>query len=97
MSVGAEAPVDVDVLRHEIEKTYTAASTEPDKEFIFPTGRGWLRSSAIPSPSSTACRRRAPRALPASRTTGSTAAFSQVRSCSISAAAQAPTCSSQRR
>jgi arsenite methyltransferase len=36
-------PVDVDVLRSEIEKTYTEVSTEQGKEFIFPTGRGWAQ------------------------------------------------------
>ena len=34
-------PVDVDVLRSEIQKTYTEVSTEQDQDFIFPTGRGW--------------------------------------------------------
>jgi arsenite methyltransferase len=50
MSVGAESPVDVDVLRHEIEKTYTEVSTEPDKDFIFPTGRGWAQELGYPEP-----------------------------------------------
>jgi arsenite methyltransferase len=42
------APVDVDVLRDEIQKTYTNVSTTPDQEFIFPTGRGWARDLGYP-------------------------------------------------
>jgi hypothetical protein len=34
-----DPPVDVDVLREEIRKTYTDVSTEQEQEFIFPTGR----------------------------------------------------------
>ena len=41
-------PVDVDVLRDEITKTYTDVSTDPDKEFIFPTGRPWAEDLAYP-------------------------------------------------
>jgi SAM-dependent methyltransferase len=42
--------VDVDVLRSEIEKTYTDVSTEPAKEFIFPTGRSWAEELGYPQP-----------------------------------------------
>ena len=34
-----EPPVDVDVLREEILRTYTDVSTDQDRQFIFPTGR----------------------------------------------------------
>ena len=44
------APVDVDVLRHEIQKTYTAVSSEPEREFVFPTGRTWAQDLAYPEP-----------------------------------------------
>jgi arsenite methyltransferase len=43
-------PVDVDVLRAEIRRTYTDVSTEPDQEFIFPTGRAWAQELAYPEP-----------------------------------------------
>jgi len=43
-----EAPVDVDVLRDEIRKTYTQVSTAPEEEFIFPTGRGWAETLEYP-------------------------------------------------
>jgi SAM-dependent methyltransferase len=46
----AETPVDVDVLRHEIRKTYTDVSTAPEQEFIFPTGRSWARELGYPEP-----------------------------------------------
>jgi hypothetical protein len=38
--VTTEAPIDVNVLRDEIEKTYAEVSTAPGNDFIFPTGRG---------------------------------------------------------
>jgi arsenite methyltransferase len=44
------ASVDVAVLREEIQKTYTEVSAEPDKEFIFPTGRGWAEAMGYPQP-----------------------------------------------
>jgi SAM-dependent methyltransferase len=45
-----KAPIDVDVLRSEIEKTYTQVSTEQEKDFIFPTGRSWARDLGYPEP-----------------------------------------------
>jgi SAM-dependent methyltransferase len=46
----AETPVDVDVLRDDIRKTYTDVSTAPEQEFIFPTGRAWARELGYPEP-----------------------------------------------
>jgi arsenite methyltransferase len=45
-----EAPVDVDVLRDEIKKTYTDVSTDADQDFIFPTGRAWAEELGYPQP-----------------------------------------------
>src|ERR671931_1851246 len=42
--------VDVDVLRSEMEKTYTQVSTEPAKDFVFPTGRAWAEDLGYPQP-----------------------------------------------
>jgi arsenite methyltransferase len=42
--------VDVDVLRSEIAKTYTEVSSEPAKDFIFPTGRSWAEDLGYPQP-----------------------------------------------
>jgi arsenite methyltransferase len=44
------APVDVDILRGEIQRTYTEVSTDPEKDFIFPTGRPWAEDLAYPQP-----------------------------------------------
>lgn len=41
-------PVDVDLLRQEIRKTYAAVSQEPEREFIFPTGRAWAEDLGYP-------------------------------------------------
>jgi SAM-dependent methyltransferase len=46
----ADIPVDVDVLREEIRKTYTEVSTDQEQEFIFPTGRAWAQELGYPEP-----------------------------------------------
>jgi SAM-dependent methyltransferase len=43
-------PVDVDLLRGEIRRTYTDVSTDQEQEFIFPTGRSWARELGYPEP-----------------------------------------------
>src|SRR3954451_18465628 len=45
-----ELPVDVDVLRSEIQKTYTDVSAQPGDDFIFPTGRAWAETLGYPQP-----------------------------------------------
>jgi arsenite methyltransferase len=45
-----QSPVDVAVLREEIQKTYTEVSTEPGADFIFPTGRAWAEDLGYPQP-----------------------------------------------
>jgi arsenite methyltransferase len=45
-----EIPVDVDVLREEIRKTYTDVSTDQEQDFIFPTGRAWAQQLDYPEP-----------------------------------------------
>jgi SAM-dependent methyltransferase len=45
-----DAPIDVDVLREEIRKTYTDVSTDQEQEFIFPTGRSWAVELGYPEP-----------------------------------------------
>jgi arsenite methyltransferase len=45
-----KAPVDVDVLRSAIEKTYTQVSTDQEQDFIFPTGRSWAHALGYPEP-----------------------------------------------
>ena len=48
--MATETSVDVDLLRSEIKKTYTEVSTEPEKDFIFPTGRAWAEDLGYPQP-----------------------------------------------
>ena len=43
-----DIPIDVDVLREEIQKTYSDVSTRPEGEFIFPTGRSWAEHLEYP-------------------------------------------------
>jgi len=43
-------PVDIDVLREEIRRTYTDVSTDQEQEFIFPTGRAWAQELGYPEP-----------------------------------------------
>jgi SAM-dependent methyltransferase len=45
-----DIPVDVDILREEIRKTYTEVSSEQEQEFIFPTGRAWAQELGYPEP-----------------------------------------------
>lgn len=45
-----DIPVDVDVLRDEIQKTYTDVATDAAQEFIFPTGRSWAQTLGYPEP-----------------------------------------------
>jgi len=40
--------LDVTLLRSEIQRTYADVSTQPDQEFIFPTGRAWALDVGYP-------------------------------------------------
>ncbi|HEV8452836.1 MAG TPA: methyltransferase domain-containing protein [Gaiellales bacterium] len=40
--------LDVTLLRSEIQRTYAHVSTQPDQEFIFPTGRAWALDLGYP-------------------------------------------------
>src|SRR3954471_3443917 len=44
-----EVEIDVQVLKSEIKKTYAAVSQEPEKDFIFPTGRPWAEDLGYPA------------------------------------------------
>ena len=43
-----EVEIDVQVLKSEIKKTYASVSQEPEKDFIFPTGRPWAKELNYP-------------------------------------------------
>jgi len=47
--MAVEIGVDVEVLKTEIKKTYASVSTEPDKDFVFPTGRPWAEDLGYPN------------------------------------------------
>ena len=40
--------IDVALLKSEIQKTYASVSTEPERDFIFPTGRAWAEELGYP-------------------------------------------------
>src|ERR1041385_4604250 len=43
-----EVDIDVDLLKSEIKKTYASVSDEPERTFIFPTGRAWAEDLGYP-------------------------------------------------
>ena len=43
-----EVEIDVDLLKSEIKKTYSSVSEEPERDFIFPTGRAWAEDLGYP-------------------------------------------------
>jgi arsenite methyltransferase len=43
-----EVEIDVEVLKSEIKKTYASVSEEPEKDFVFPTGRSWAEDLGYP-------------------------------------------------
>ena len=43
-----DVDLDVQLLKNEIMKTYASVSQEPDKDFIFPTGRAWAEDLDYP-------------------------------------------------
>jgi SAM-dependent methyltransferase len=46
--MAVEIDIDVDLLKREIKKTYAQLSQEPDKDFVFPTGRAWAEDLDYP-------------------------------------------------
>jgi arsenite methyltransferase len=46
--MSVELAIDVETLKCEIKKTYARVSTEPETEFIFPTGRAWALDLGYP-------------------------------------------------
>jgi SAM-dependent methyltransferase len=46
--MAVDADIDVDLLKSEIKKTYASVSEEPEKDFIFPTGRAWAEDLDYP-------------------------------------------------
>jgi hypothetical protein len=47
--MAVELEIDVQVLKSEIKKTHASVSQEPEKDFIFPTGRPWAEDLGSPA------------------------------------------------
>jgi arsenite methyltransferase len=43
-----DVDIDVELLKSEIRKTYASVSDEPERDFIFPTGRAWAEDLGYP-------------------------------------------------
>jgi arsenite methyltransferase len=46
--MAVEVGIDVETLKSEIRKTYASVSQEPEKDFVFPTGRAWAEDLRYP-------------------------------------------------
>jgi SAM-dependent methyltransferase len=46
--MATDVDIDLDLLKSEIKRTYASVSEEPEKEFIFPTGRAWAEDLQYP-------------------------------------------------
>jgi SAM-dependent methyltransferase len=46
--MAVDAELDVELLKREIKKTYASLSNEPEKDFVFPTGRAWAEDLGYP-------------------------------------------------
>jgi hypothetical protein len=46
--MAVDVDIDVGLLKAEIRKTYASVSQEPEKEFVFPTGRDWAVDLGYP-------------------------------------------------
>ena len=46
--MAVDIEIDLGLLKSEIKKTYASVSDEPEKEFIFPTGRAWAEDLDYP-------------------------------------------------
>src|SRR5256885_6831382 len=46
--MAVEVDIDIALLKSEIKKTYASVSAEPEKDFIFPTGRAWAEDLDYP-------------------------------------------------
>ena len=47
-TMAIDVDIDVGVLKDEIRKTYACVSSEPETQFVFPTGRAWAEDLGYP-------------------------------------------------
>ena len=93
--MAVEVEIDVQVLKNEIKKTYASVSQEPEKDFIFPTGRPWAEDLGYPAELANVPET-AVGSFAGVRTPGSSAGSRPANGCSTSAPVPAPTRSSLR-
>ena len=90
--------IDVETLKCEIKKTYAQVSSEPETEFIFPTGRAWALDLGYPPELLDASRRRSAESFAGVANPFSLGPLAAGRAtCSTSAPVPEPTRSSPRR
>jgi arsenite methyltransferase len=46
--LAVDIELDLELLKSEIKRTYASVSQEPDKDFVFPTGRSWAEDLGYP-------------------------------------------------
>jgi SAM-dependent methyltransferase len=46
--MAVDVDIDVGLLKSEIKKTYASVSEEPERDFVFPTGRAWAEDLQYP-------------------------------------------------
>ena len=46
--MSVEIDIDIGLLKSEIRKTYAAVSQEPERDYVFPTGRAWAQDLDYP-------------------------------------------------
>jgi arsenite methyltransferase len=46
--MAVDVDIDVELLKREIKKTYASVSEQPERDFIFPTGRAWAEDLDYP-------------------------------------------------
>jgi SAM-dependent methyltransferase len=47
--MAVDVEIDVELLKSEIKKTYASVSQEPERDFVFPTGRAWAEDLGYPA------------------------------------------------
>jgi arsenite methyltransferase len=46
--MAVQVEIDLELLKSEIKKTYASVSEEPERDFVFPTGRAWAEDLDYP-------------------------------------------------
>ena len=46
--MAVDVDIDIGLLKSEIKKTYASVSQEPERDFVFPTGRAWAEDLGYP-------------------------------------------------